>query len=102
MATSLPCAWCGRWTTTLDADGDPACSGQCTPRAPKPPRLVTVGSEKLTLRDLARSSGVRQSVLKWRLSSGWDAGRAATTPVGTHGGYRRGVPGGARQARKSA
>ncbi len=97
MATPLPCAWCGRWTTRLDADGDPACAAACAPRATSAARVVRLGSQTLTVRDLARASGVRQSVLKWRLSSGWDVTRAATTPVGPHGDWRR-----ARQARKSA
>lgn len=88
----MRCAWCGRETAlVLDEDGAPSCRGLCKPPAPPPPvRLVSYGGERLTLRQLARATGIKHSTLSSRWAAGWDPVRLATTPAGSHGGHRHG------------
>lgn len=88
----MRCAWCGRETAlVLDEDGAPSCRGLCKPpTAPLPKRLVSHGGKLLTLRELARSTGIPQGVLSSRFAAGWDPVRLATTPAGSHGGHRHG------------
>lgn len=90
----MRCAWCGRETALVyDEDGATACRGLCKPpAAPTPKRLVSYEGEQLTLRQLARATGISLGVLSSRYSAGWDAFRLATTPAGSHGGHRHGPP----------
>jgi len=85
------CSYCGRLTTALDDDGDPACPPDACGRRARvrlvPARLEYRG-EARTLRDLSLVAGVPTRVLRWRLSAGWEIARAVETPPATHGGPR--------------
>lgn len=47
----------------------------------KEPRAITVGGERLTIREWAERTGIPINVISGRLYAGWSPERAVNTPV---------------------